>query len=258
MRDEVSHVCHRGPRKLARPTGLEPVTFGSGGRGKEATRGSGEPLPPDFIHVPATPDHPRPPRTSPQCQSFVSRLFVFASSERRTAATTLVPKRQDLDALRVAAQPVIQVVTNSRQVEATNARKGDVYRACANLGLDGNNRRSALNFFPNRIRRFRPIETPPFFGSANLRLREIADVDLERATHSRLRISARKSFSGVTCPRRHCAIASSSIFSVSGSASNVSSPSGANTVTDVPSGSSASSSTRPSTTFPGAIRIWAL
>ena len=46
-------------------------------------------------------------------------------------------------------------------------------------------------------------------------------------------------------------------ISVSASASNVSSPSSAKTVTEAPSGNSASSSTRPSTTFPDAIRIQA-
>jgi hypothetical protein len=32
MRDEVSHRCHTALRKVARPTGFEPVAFGSGGR----------------------------------------------------------------------------------------------------------------------------------------------------------------------------------------------------------------------------------
>ena len=59
---------------MARPAGLEPATFGSGGLGKEATGGSVEPRPPDFIDVRS---HPRPPETTSNfcalsvvCQSF--------------------------------------------------------------------------------------------------------------------------------------------------------------------------------------------
>jgi len=77
-------------------------------------------------------------------------------------------------------------------------------------------------------------------------------------THSRRRISANKSFRGVTYPRRHCTIASSSIFSVSGSASNVPSSSVTSTVTNAPSRRSASTSIRSPTTFPGAISTSAL
>jgi hypothetical protein len=32
MRDEVSHLCHTGIKKLARPAGLEPATLGLEGR----------------------------------------------------------------------------------------------------------------------------------------------------------------------------------------------------------------------------------
>ena len=32
MRDEVSHLCHTVPQKVARPAGLEPATLGLEGR----------------------------------------------------------------------------------------------------------------------------------------------------------------------------------------------------------------------------------
>ena len=48
------------------------------------------------------------------------------SSERRTATATLMPKREDLDALRVCNHPVVDVVANAREVKTANACEGNV------------------------------------------------------------------------------------------------------------------------------------
>src|SRR4029450_5440438 len=124
------------------------------------------------------------------------------------------------------------------------------------LGLNGDEQRGAFEFLANGVGRFRSVDAPPVLGGVNLCPSEVADLDLKRSFHSRLRSSETRWAIGVVSPFSHCAIAWRRIRSVSASPSNASSPSSAKTVTDVPSGSSASSSTRPFTTFPGAIRIW--
>lgn len=64
-----------GPRplELAAPPGFEPVAFGSGGRRKEATWGSVEPLLLNSFAFCQTRDHARLLRAVTDCQSFVSR-----------------------------------------------------------------------------------------------------------------------------------------------------------------------------------------
>ena len=117
--------------------------------------------------------------------------------------------------------------------------------------LHGDQPGRAFEFFPDGVQCGCTIATPPFLRGAYLSLGEVADLDGKRPFHSRPRSSSSNSFIGVVCRRSHWAIASSSIRSVSASASNVSSSSGAKTVTAAPSGSS----TRPPTTLPDAMRI---
>src|SRR4029434_2720741 len=156
------------------------------------------------------------------------------SSERRTATATLVPKREDLDAFRVRNRPVVDVVANAREVKTTNAPEGSVPGASADLGLNGDEQRGAFEFLANGVGRFRSVDAPPVLGGVNLCPSEVADLDLKRSFHSRLRSSETRWAIGVVSPFSHCAIAWRSIRSVSASASNVSSPSSAKTVTDVP------------------------
>ena len=65
------------------------------------------------------------------------------SSQRRTAAATLVPKREDLDAFRIGNQPVVDVIANTREVKTTNACERNVSGAGADLGLNGDEQRGA-------------------------------------------------------------------------------------------------------------------
>lgn len=60
--------------KVARPAGLEPATFGSGGPRKETTGGSVEPLPLFSLGNFTTRGNTRKLRAATHCQSFVSRL----------------------------------------------------------------------------------------------------------------------------------------------------------------------------------------
>jgi hypothetical protein len=120
-----------------------------------------------------------------------------AASNRWFASAALVPEGKNLDPLRIRQQPVIHVVTNSRELNAPNTCQRYVQCASTCFRLNRNDRGGAFEFFSDSVRRLCSIETPPGFSSANLRLGEIADVDVELWPHSRLRISARTSFSGV-------------------------------------------------------------
>jgi len=176
-------------------------------------------------------------------------------SDWRLAASACVPESQNLELCGHVCDTVVEVVPNPCEVQPTNAGQGKIPSACANLRLSGNQTGSALEFLADGIGRLRSIGSPPRLSLSNLPGREFADLDVKRLAHSRLRSSPISCVSGMVSPRSHCAIASRSILSVSESASNVSSPSRARTVTEAPSGNSPSSSTRPATTFPDATCI---
>jgi len=145
---------------------------------------------------------------------------------------------------------------DSFDVKATNSWKLYVCSACAQLRLKRDDRADSLELLTNGIWRLLTVLTPPAVRFSDLPVSEIADLDAQRPNHSRRRSSSSTFSNGTVSPRSHWAIDSRSIRSVSSSASNVSSPSGSKTVTVAPSGSSTSiSSTRPSTTWPEAIRM---
>lgn len=145
---------------------------------------------------------------------------------------------------------------NSFDVKPTNASQLHICSTCAQMRLKRDERADALELLTNGIRGLLTILTPPEVSLSDLSVRKIADFDAQRPGHPRRRSSSIKFSNGTVSPRSHWAIDSRSIRSVSGSASNVSSPSGRRTVTAAPSGSSAScSSTRPSTTCPEATRM---
>ena len=106
---DVPDTCRGKPARgseVARPTGFEPVAFGSGGRGKEATGGSVEPLPLIVLAFSHTRDHPPRPRAATDCQSIVRQTEdrtaepSVAKIQQRTSATS--PDRPLSIAMRAA------------------------------------------------------------------------------------------------------------------------------------------------------------
>jgi hypothetical protein len=112
---------------------------------------------------PALRPHPFPPHIATACHTVVTpRPFATRrSSERRAAPATLVPEREDLDALRVRDHPVVDVVANARELKTTNAREGNVSGPGADLGLNGDEKRSAFELLANGVGRFRSVDAPP-------------------------------------------------------------------------------------------------
>src|SRR6266446_4137981 len=177
-------------------------------------------------------------------------------SNRRAATPASAPESDDLNVLGGADDSVVHVVMDALNVNATNSRQCDVQSTSTDKRLKRDEGGHAFKLFTNGVRRLQTIPSPPDVGFPDLSIRELADFDVKRRTHSRRRSSSSTRSIGTVCPRSHCAIDSRSIRSVSGSASKVSSPSENRTVTADPSGSSASSSsTRPPITRPEAIRI---
>src|SRR5260221_6406015 len=166
-----------------------------------------------------------------------------------------MPKSQNLQSPWRLDETVVEIVANAREVQATYAAERDVPGARADLRLQGDQRTRPFKLRANGAGRLGSIVAPSDLRSPHLRGGEDADLDREALVHSRLRRSSRSSFIGMVSPRSHCAMASRSMRSVFGSASKVSSPSRASTVTDAPSGNAVSNSTRPSTTFPVAITM---
>jgi hypothetical protein len=118
------------------------VAYGSGGRGKETTGGSVEPLPPFLLGFSHTRDYPEPPQPITDCHPFVTRLASREppngdrTSERRTVPATGVPERQDFEVFRVCDEPVVDVVMNSCDVYATHAGQRKIPGVGTDLRLD--------------------------------------------------------------------------------------------------------------------------
>ena len=169
---------------------------------------------------------------------------VPASDLRRTL-TAGMPERQYLQSSGRFAEAVVEIVVDATDVRATHPRERDVPSPRADERLKCDQRGGAFELDANRTRRPWSVELPPRLGCPHVRRRERAYLDVKRVAHSRSRSSPTSCVRGMVSPRSHWAMESRSMRSVSGSASNVSSPSRTSTVTDAPSGSSLSSSTRP-------------
>ena len=81
-----------------------------------------------------------------------------------------VPEREDIDPLVLQDHAVEEVVPNSREMNASHARKGDVPRASTAVGLECHQYSRALELFADRVRRLGSILPPPLLRGANLRL----------------------------------------------------------------------------------------
>ena len=148
------------------------------------------------------------------------------SSDWRLPSAACVPQSQNIELLRRARDTVVNVVPNPCEVQPTHAGQHEIPSARANVRLSGDRTGGTLELLADGIGRLRSGGSPPRLSVPNLPGRECADLDAKRSAHSRLRSSPISCSSGMVSPRSHSAIASRSIFSVSGSASNVSSPSG--------------------------------
>jgi hypothetical protein len=74
-----------------------------------------------------------------------------------------VPEREDLYAVRVCGDSVIQAVPDSGEEQPTNASKREITRTGANSWLHGDETGRTFQFLTNHVWRSGPIRTPPFF-----------------------------------------------------------------------------------------------
>ena len=114
-----------------------------------------------------------------------------AVSDWRCAPAAWMPERHNLELLWLFCDAVVDVVPNSGEVQAANAYQREVSGACANMGLHGEKTGDSLDLLPDGVWRLRPVESPPRLGLANLFGCELADLDVQRLAHSRLRSSPR-------------------------------------------------------------------
>lgn len=115
-----------------------------------------------------------------------------------------VPEREDLDPSQVFDHVVVEVVTDTREMQPTNARQREIPGAGADSRLEGDERGGAFELLANGVRRPGAVDAPPPLGRNDLRPGEVADLDVERrTTHSRLRNSESTLAIGVVRPSLH-------------------------------------------------------
>src|SRR5215472_9765357 len=161
---------HRQNWRLAPQVGLEPTTLRLTATSFKTTWDDRRRRAPFSLGSSSAGGNPGRPDSTPDCPQFVPetgsgfapeswrRYSCCADSERRLRSTALVPKRQDLDSLWITSDPVVHVVTNSREVEPPNVRQRDVQRVRSDIRLDRDDRGRALKLFANRVRRLRPVK----------------------------------------------------------------------------------------------------
>ena len=147
-------------------------------------------------------------------------------------------------------------MVDSFDVNSTNAWEFDVRCALSYVRLQRKQSADAFKLLDDCLGRFFSIPAPPIIRLIDLSVSEFTDPYFSSETQAFLRSRAITESNGIVSPLSHCAIDSRSIFSVSGSASNVSPSSGKSTVTDAPSGNEASCNwTLPWTILPEATRM---
>ena len=161
-----------------------------------------------------------------------------------------VPKREHFDA--TAADSIVKVIMNPRQVNTAHAREAGVSRDGTNARLPCDQGEGALQFLGECTRSRGTIKRPPTGSFRDLRRGAARDSDRE-GTQVRRRSPERSSSPETVSPRSASPIASSNATSISGVTSNDSSSSRASTVTLAPSAKTGSSNTTlPPTIFPEA------
>src|SRR5437868_8090466 len=99
----------------------------------------------------------RPPNIPRRAARLAAR---FPDSSART---------RDLDRPLRIEYTIVEVVANPSEMQPADARQRNAPGVCANLRLNRNQRRCALQVLSNRVRRFGTIDPPPILGRADLR-----------------------------------------------------------------------------------------
>lgn len=86
-----------------------------------------------------------------------------------------MPERQDLEARRRLCHAIVQIVSNSGEMQPTDPAQRQVSSASAELGLYREERRGAFDLLANRVWSLGPMDRPPCFSRANLADGEGAD-----------------------------------------------------------------------------------
>jgi hypothetical protein len=123
-------------------------------------------------------------------------LFAIAPQSRAAAATVVAPNARHRSSLRpeersprllcqnakdfhavwIRHDSVIQVIANASAVESGDSGEGNIARRCTDTRLHGDQPGRTFEFLADG-RCSCTIATPPFFGGADLSLREVPDLD---------------------------------------------------------------------------------
>lgn len=85
------------------------------------------------------------------------------TTDWRPFPARLRPKRQEFYLLRRVIDSIVEVVPDTRQVDATNVHKLYVGRSLSDAGLQGDQLHRALDFFAHCIRSSSTVNAPPCF-----------------------------------------------------------------------------------------------
>jgi hypothetical protein len=96
-----------------------------------------------------------------------------------------MPHRQYLEASRIRANPVVDLITNPVEVESPDAPKVRVGNGSTDVGLFPKQANRASKILAKGIRRLGPVRIPPGDRFANLVPRSADDPKRKRSRHSR-------------------------------------------------------------------------
>ena len=179
-------------------------------------------------------------------------LFRVTRLERRRRAAASVPHGDDLHLAQAGGQTVVDVVADTREVDATQARETAGCRH-ATGGLLGYQIQSDGKIVSQGIGRRGPVGPPPCGGSLHLTRRSARDHD-RQGRHVQPERRRSSSAAEITSPRSASAIDSASSASWAAVSSRGASRSSAMTVTRDPSGSVTPSSGTMAPPFTQAVK----